>query len=183
LRPRVLVTRGRTVLVSRPEAGLAMVFFVLFVVIAAIVAMKAAHVIPEGHVAIVERLGRYHGTLNPGMHFLLPVIDTIRCRYSLEEQTVELTSDAISGANETFRFKARVRYRILDPQMAHYNVADFQESLRNLITTALRHQAAARTRPEIREDTRAVCEAVVRETDALAGQFGLEILGCELEIG
>lgn len=90
--------------------------------------MKLFTIVPEKSKFIVERLGKYHKTLEPGFHFMIPVLDVIHYKVSLKEQAIHVASQrAITKDNVALTIDGVVFFRIEDEQKASYNVANFNE--------------------------------------------------------
>ena len=90
--------------------------------------MKIFTIVPEKSKFIVERLGKYHKTLHPGFHWLIPVADVIEYQVSLKEQTINVDNQrAITKDNVALTIDGVVFFRIEDEKKASYNVANYQE--------------------------------------------------------
>ncbi len=159
-----------------------MVAAIVVFVIAGIVALKQFRVVPAHHVDVVERLGQYRGTLGAGMHFLVPVLDRVAKRFALGDQVLSVSTSVISRDNQTAEVSGTVRYQIVDPERAHYSVPDIQQTIVQLMSTAIRDEAGRRSHAELREEGRAFRAAAVRVADETAGQFGAKILDCDLTV-
>src|SRR4029453_14120622 len=92
------------------------VLFILIVLVLVIVA-KTAIVVPQQSAYVVERLGRFHGTLGAGFHVLLPFVDTIRYRHSLKEIAVDIPAQVcITRDNVQVGVDAALLRRWLTPE-------------------------------------------------------------------
>ena len=90
--------------------------------------MKLFTIVPEKSLYIVERLGKYHKSLNAGFHFLIPVLDNIQYRVSTKEQTIHVGNQrAITKDNVALTIDGVVFFQIQDEKKASYNVANYQE--------------------------------------------------------
>ncbi len=96
-------------------------------------------VVPPGHWAVVERLGRYRRTLTPGRYLLVPTLDVVRALVPMDEQVASFpATPVITADNQTLAIEAVLRYRIVDPVRAVYEVASYHEGLERLTVYALR---------------------------------------------
>ena len=94
-----------------------LVVVLLFVLLVVVSVVKAVQIIPQAQAAVVERLGRYQRTLNPGLAFLVPFIDRIRDRIDLREQVVSFPPQpVITQDNLTVNIDTVVYYQVLDPR-------------------------------------------------------------------
>ena len=116
--------------------------FVVVVALLAFVAVtiaKGVRIVPQGEEWIVERLGKYHGTLKPGLNIVIPYID--RVAYQLVTKDIILDvqeQEVITRDNAVILTNAIAFIKVTDPVKAVYGVTDFSEAIRNLIMTTLR---------------------------------------------
>ena len=107
-------------------------FFVLIVVI------TSTRIVPQGYAGVIERLGRYVGTEEPGLIFLVPMVSRMRL-INLKEQVDEYApQDVITRDNVTVKIDAVLFFRIVDPAKALYEVHSYFVALEKLTMTALR---------------------------------------------
>ena len=153
--------------------GLALLFL--------IVLGKTAVAVPEGHVYVVERLGKYLGTIGPGFHILMPFVDAIRYRHSLKEQVVELPTQIYTTRDDRqVEVHAILRFKTVDPVKASYAVANYLFAILQLTQTALRRELGQVEVDRAREDQKAVAAAVTSEIARTVEPWGIAVLGFEL---
>ena len=116
-----------------------------FVVVVAILAFalvtvwKGVRIIPQGEEWIVERLGKYHGTLHPGLNIIIPYLDRIAYRLVTKDIILDVQEqEVITRDNAVILTNAIAFIKVTDPVKAVYGVVDFSEAIRNLIMTTLR---------------------------------------------
>ncbi len=96
-------------------------------------------IVPQGEEWIVERLGKYHSTLNPGLNIIIPYMDTIRKKISTRDIILDIPQqEVITKDNAVILTNAIAFVRVTKPQDAIYGVEDFQAAIQNLIMTTLR---------------------------------------------
>ena len=118
------------------EFGIVVV--VLFVFVAVTIA-KGVRIVPQGEEWIVERLGKYHGTLKPGLNIVIPYIDKIAYQLVTKDIILDVQEqEVITRDNAVILTNAIAFLKITDPVKAVYGVTDFSEAIRNLIMTTLR---------------------------------------------
>ncbi|KAH9588774.1 Band 7 [Trypanosoma melophagium] len=99
------------------------------------------NIVPQGRQYVVERLGRYHRTLDPGWWFVIPVLDKIRYCYSVKEQGVEIPNQsAITSDNVMVEIDGVLFLRIVDARKASYNIDNPVYNLLNLAQTTMRSE-------------------------------------------
>lgn len=110
-----------------------LLFFIIFI------ALKSIKVVQQSEVYIVERLGKYHGTLGAGPQFIVPFIDKIRAKVDLREQIKDVPPQSvITKDNVTIRIDTVVFYQITDARKAIYEIQNLSVAVQNLTTTAMR---------------------------------------------
>ncbi|MDR2260643.1 MAG: SPFH/Band 7/PHB domain protein [Azoarcus sp.] len=112
---------------------------IVIIIFAFITVAKGVRIVPQGEEWIVERLGKYQGTLRPGLNFLIPYFD--RVAYQLVTKDIILDvqqQEVITRDNAVILTNAIAFIKVTDPVKAVYGVTDFSEAIRNLITTTLR---------------------------------------------
>ena len=89
---------------------------------------------PQQRAAVIERLGRFHATLEPGFHFLIPFIDRIAYIHSLKEEAITIPNQtAITRDNVVLQIDGVLYLRIRDPYAASYGVTDPIYALTQLV--------------------------------------------------
>jgi len=98
-------------------------------------------VVKEKSACIIERFGKYHNTLKPGFHFLMPISDRIAYKMSLKEDTITIENQqAITKDNVTVLIGGTLFIRVDDPFKASYNVEGPLEAVKLLALTVLRSE-------------------------------------------
>jgi len=96
-------------------------------------------IVPQGKKYVVQRLGKYHKTLNPGLNIILPYIDTIAFKVITKDIVMDIPSqEVITKDNAVIVTNAVAYINIVDPQRAVYGVEDYELALRTLVQTSLR---------------------------------------------
>lgn len=139
-----------------------MAFAVIVTIVALVVVARSAKVVPANTAYVVERLGRYHATLTPGLHILLPFLDRIAARYSLQPKEEELSDVCITLDNVTVKLITTFSWQIVDPEKAAYAAADIAEFVRGVVRSAQREWVAGRAWEDARETTRELSAEVLR---------------------
>ena len=102
----------------------------------------------------MERLGRYHATLTPGLHFLIPVIDQVSYVHSLKEDAITIASQtAVTRDNVVLSIDGVLYMRIVDPVKASYGVSDAHYALTQLAQTTMRSEASSDFGTRVLADT------------------------------
>lgn len=114
-------------------------FFVILLVIVAIVGLLSIKVVRQSEVYIIERFGRYHATAEAGLNFIFPFIDKVRAVVSLKQQTMDVPPQGvITKDNVTITIDTVVFYQIIDAVKAVYEIESLQKGIGYLAITTIR---------------------------------------------
>ncbi|MCY0888106.1 MAG: SPFH/Band 7/PHB domain protein [Alicyclobacillaceae bacterium] len=114
----------------------------VIIILVLIILLRAIRIIPQQKVAIVERLGKYHATLQPGINFLIPFVDRVSRVLDLRTQQVVvppqmvITKDNVQISIDTVFF-----YTVVEAQRATYNIQDFVQGIQNVTAANVRQVA------------------------------------------
>jgi regulator of protease activity HflC (stomatin/prohibitin superfamily) len=161
---------------------------VLFVLIAVIVIFvivvlaKAIRIVPQATAGVVERLGKYHKTLTPGLNLLVPFIDRLRPLLDMREQVVSFPPQpVITEDNLVVSIDTVVYFQVTDARAATYEIANYLGAVEQLTTTTLRNvvgglnlEEALTSRDNINGQLRVVL-------DEATGKWGIRVGRVELK--
>lgn len=109
------------------------------VVFALLTVAKAVKLVPQGSKWVVQRLGKYQGTLNPGLNFLIPFVDEVAYRVTTKDIVLDIPSqEVITKDNAVIIANAVAYINILMPEKAVYGVENYSFAIQNLVQTSLR---------------------------------------------
>src|SRR5690606_29395333 len=146
---------------------------VLLVVLIAVVAIfvltilfRAIRIIPQARAGVVERLGKYHKTLSPGLNIVIPLIDRVRPLIDMREQVVSFPPQpVITEDNLVVSIDTVVYFQVTDARAATYEIANYLGAVEQLTTTTLRNvvgglnlEEALTSRDEINGQLRVVLD-------------------------
>ena len=149
---------------------------IVFAVFAMIVLAKTVVVVPPNEAYVVERLGRYHQTLRPGMNVLAPFVDRVAFRYTLRPQDAELTDRCITLDNVPISIATSIRWEITDPRSAAYNSPNVTEFVLELTRSRQRQWIAEHAWDDVREGTRELQSALLHAAAQPAAEAGVRII-------
>src|ERR1700747_2636120 len=118
----------------------ALIVVIVVVVFALIVAARTIRVIPQARAGVVERLGRYNRTLEPGLTIVTPFIDRVRPLVDLREQVVNFAPQSvITEDNVVVGIETVLYFTVTDPRSATYEIANPLQAIEQLTVTTLRN--------------------------------------------
>ena len=111
----------------------------VLLVIAVIFVARSIKVVPQQNAWVIERLGKYHTTLQPGLHIIVPYIDKVAYRVVTKDIILDVAQqEVITKDNAVILVNAIAFIKVTDTVRAVYGVQDFAEAIRNMIQTTLR---------------------------------------------
>ncbi|MCI5639347.1 MAG: paraslipin, partial [Succinivibrio sp.] len=115
------------------------VFAIVLLVIAIIFAVKSVNVIPQQTAWVIERLGKFHKVLNPGLNFIIPFIDKVAYKHSLKEIPLDTPSQVcITRDNTQLSVDGILYFQVTDPKLASYGTSNYLVAITQLAQTTLR---------------------------------------------
>ena len=118
--------------------GFSIVVIAIFIFVVITLA-KGVRIVPQGEEWIVERLGKYQGTLRPGLNIIIPYLDQVRYKLVTKDIILDVQEqEVITKDNAVIVTNAISFIKVTDPIKAVYGVTDFSEAIRNMIMTTLR---------------------------------------------
>jgi regulator of protease activity HflC (stomatin/prohibitin superfamily) len=149
---------------------------------ALVVAAKTVKIIPQARAGVVERLGRYHRTLDPGLAIVVPFIDRVRPLVDLREQVVSFDPQAvITKDNVTVSIDTVLYFTITDPRSVTYEVADALEAIEQLTVTTLRNVIGGLTLEDTLTSRDAINSQLRGVLDEATGKWGIRVNRVELK--
>jgi regulator of protease activity HflC (stomatin/prohibitin superfamily) len=156
-------------------------FWTLLGLFIIILVWKSIHQVPQGYALIVERFGKYRTTLNPGLNFIIPVMDRIADRRLLKEQAANVPSQtAITSDNITLRIDGVLYFKVIDPERATYGVDDYIFALSNLAQTTMRAAIGKMELDKTFEERDAINANIVEAINNAAEPWGVVALRYEI---
>jgi len=160
--------------------GLVVVFVLAIFVI--VVVAKSAVVVPQQSAYVVERLGKYSGTLNAGFHILLPFLDVIRYRHSLKEIAIDIPEQiCITRDNVQVGVDGILYLKVLDPERTSYGITDYRFAIVQLAQTTLRSEIGKIDLDRTFEERSNINIQVVSELDKASEPWGIKVLRYEIK--
>src|SRR5688572_29887881 len=160
----------------------AVIVFVLVALLVLFVLYKTAVVVPQQSAYVVERLGRYHGTLNAGFHILVPFVDAIRYRHSLKETAIDIPAQVcITRDNVQVGVDGVLYLKVLNPERASYGISDYLFAIIQLAQTTLRSEVGKIDLDRTFEERSTINHSVVGELDKASESWGVKVLRYEIK--
>jgi regulator of protease activity HflC (stomatin/prohibitin superfamily) len=157
------------------------VFFLLAIVVIIVIA-RTAIVVPQQSAYVVERLGKYHTTLQAGFHILLPFVDTIRYKHSVKEIAIDIPAQVcITRDNVQVGVDGVLYLKVLNPERASYGITDYLFAISQLAQTTLRSEVGKIDLDKTFEERTNINISVVSELDKASEPWGVKVLRYEIK--
>jgi regulator of protease activity HflC (stomatin/prohibitin superfamily) len=155
---------------------------IIILVIAAIFIARSLKVVPQQNAWVVERLGKFHTTLTPGLNILVPFIDRVAYRHSLKEIPLDVPSQVcITKDNTQLTVDGILYFQVTDPMRASYGASNYIIAITQLAQTTLRSVIGKMELDKTFEERTAINTAVVNALDEAALNWGVKVLRYEIK--
>ncbi len=154
----------------------------IVVIIAALFIKLAIKVVPQQNAWVVERLGKYHGTLAPGLNFIMPFLDRVAYRHSLKEIPLDVPSQVcITRDNTQLQVDGILYFQVTDPMRASYGASNYVVAITQLAQTTLRSVIGKLELDKTFEERDMINAKVVEAIDEAALNWGVKVLRYEIK--
>ena len=152
------------------------------VVVAIIILLKTAVVVPQQNAYVIERLGKYSKTLNAGFHILVPFLERIAYRHTLKEQAADIAEQVcITKDNVQVGVDGVLYMQVLDPGRASYGIGNYMFAISQLAQTTLRSEIGKIDLDRTFEERGTINQNVVAELDKASDPWGVKVLRYEIK--
>ncbi|HEV7815401.1 MAG TPA: stomatin-like protein [Janthinobacterium sp.] len=163
------------------EIGIGNVSFILFI-LALVFVFKTINVVPQQHAWVVERLGKYHATLGPGLNIVVPFIDRIAYKHSLKEIPLDVPPQVcITRDNTQLQVDGILYFQITDAMRASYGSSNYIAAITQLAQTTLRSVIGKMELDKTFEERDHINTAIVNAIDESAANWGVKVLRYEIK--
>ncbi len=154
---------------------------VLFVV-ALVFVFKTINVVPQQHAWVVERLGKYHATLAPGLNIVIPFIDRIAYKHILKEIPLDVPPQVcITRDNTQLKVDGILYFQVTDPMRASYGASNYLAAITQLAQTTLRSVIGKMELDKTFEERDHINTTIVNAIDESAANWGVKVLRYEIK--
>ena len=163
------------------EISFSMVALVFFV-IALVFIFKTINVVPQQHALVVERLGKYHATLGPGLNIVVPFIDRIAYKHSLKEIPLDVPPQVcITRDNTQLQVDGILYFQVTDAMRASYGSSNYIQAITQLAQTTLRSVIGKMELDKTFEERDHINTTIVNAIDESAANWGVKVLRYEIK--
>ena len=155
---------------------------IVIFVIAVIFIARSVKVVPQQNAWVKERLGKYAGTLTPGLNFLVPFVDKVAYKHSLKEIPLDVPSQVcITRDNTQLQVDGILYFQVTDPMRASYGSSNYVTAITQLAQTTLRSVIGKLELDKTFEERDMINAQVVNAIDEAALNWGVKVLRYEIK--
>jgi regulator of protease activity HflC (stomatin/prohibitin superfamily) len=158
---------------------------IVLIVVAVVVLLtlsRAIRIIPQARAGVVERLGRYQRTLDPGLALVIPYVDRVKPLIDLREQVVSFPPQpVITEDNLVINIDTVIYFQVTDPKAASYEIADYIAAIEQLVITTLRNVIGGMTLEDTLTSRDKISAALRTVLDEATGRWGIRVNRVELK--
>ena len=149
---------------------------------AAIFVIKAVKVVPQQYALVIERLGKFHSTLAPGLNIVVPFIDRVAYKHMLKEVPLDVPSQiCITRDNTQLQVDGILYFQVTEPKLASYGTSNYVVAITQLAQTTLRSVIGKMELDKTFEEREHINSAVVAALDEAASSWGVKVLRYEIK--
>ena len=154
----------------------------VILILSGIFIIQSIKVVPQQNAWVVERLGKYLGTLTPGLNFLIPFIDRVAYKHSLKEIPLDVPSQVcITRDNTQLQVDGILYFQVTDPMRASYGSSNYIVAVTQLAQTSLRSVIGKLELDKTFEERNIINAQVVAAIDEAALNWGVKVLRYEIK--
>ncbi len=158
-----------------------LVVAVVLIVIALAIVSRGIRIVPQQHAWIIERFGRFHRTLEPGLNLIIPIFDKVAYKFDLREAPINVAEQScITKDNTQIMIDGVLYLQITDPRKAAYGTNDPFLAVEQLAQTIMRSDVGMKQLDEVLSSRSELNASIVSELDKAAVNWGVKVLRYEI---
>ena len=163
-----------------PTQGFAIPFLLLALLVVFVI--EGVRVVPQQSAWVIERLGKYSRTLEPGLNIIVPFVDRVAYRHSLKEVPLDVPEQVcITRDNTQLAVDGIIYYQVTDPRLASYGSSDYITAITQLAQTTLRSEVGKMELDKTFESRDVINHQVVAVLDEAGRTWGVKVLRYEIK--
>jgi len=156
--------------------------WVFFIAVVAAFVVEGVRIVPQQYAYVVERLGRFHAVLEPGLNLIIPFLDRVAYQHSLKEVPLEVPEQVcITKDNTQLAVDGILYYQVTDPRLASYGSANYLAAISQLAQTTLRSVIGKMELDKSFESREDINRHIVAALDEAGRNWGIKVLRYEIK--
>ncbi len=162
------------------SAGATIATFLVAMIVVLLV--EGVRIVPQQNAWVVERLGKFHSVLQPGLNLIVPFFDRIAYKHSLKEVPLDVAEQVcITKDNTQLAVDGIIYFQVVDPRLASYGISNYEFAISQLAQTALRSEIGKMELDKTFESRDEINMKVVSVLDEAGRTWGIKVLRYELK--
>jgi len=162
------------------SVGITIATFLVAMIV--VVIIEGVRVVPQQSAWVVERLGKFHMTLLPGLNLILPFVDRVAYRHSLKEVPLDVPEQVcITKDNTQLAVDGIIYFQVVDPKLASYGTSDYVLAITQLAQTTLRSEVGKMELDKTFESRDEINRQIVAVLDEAGRTWGIKVLRYEIK--
>ena len=162
------------------SVGVTVATFLIAMIVVFII--EGVRVVPQQNAWVVERLGKFHESLQPGLNLIVPFVDRVAYRHSLKEVPLDVPEQVcITKDNTQLAVDGIIYFQVIDPRLASYGTSDYVLAITQLAQTALRSEVGKMELDKTFESRDEINQKVVSVLDEAGRTWGIKVLRYEIK--
>ncbi len=155
---------------------------IALIILAVVIVINAVKRVPQGSEYTVERFGRYIKTLKPGIHFIVPIMDTVGAKVNVMEQVVDVPQqEVITKDNAMVSADGVVFFQVMDAAKSAYRVNDMYRAILNITMTNIRSVMGSMDLDELLSKRDVINSRLLAVVDEAAATWGIKVTRIEIK--
>ncbi len=180
--PKIVIVVFLSIVLAVIDATRAFTIPFFILALAVVFVIEGIRVVPQQYAWVVERLGKYHETLQPGLNLIIPVVDRVAYRHSLKEVPFDVPEQVcITKDNTQLAVDGIVYYQVTDAKLASYGTSDYIMAITQLAQTTLRSEIGKMELDRVLESRDEINRSVVSVLDQAGRPWGIKVLRYEVK--
>ncbi|MEQ8352549.1 MAG: SPFH domain-containing protein [Leptospiraceae bacterium] len=151
-------------------------------VVIILLVIKTFVIVPQQHAYVKERLGNFNKVLEPGFHFLIPIVDRVAYRHILKEQTIDVPPQVcITRDNVQVEVDGILYLKVLDPTKASYGISDYRFASIQLAQTNMRSEIGKIEMDRTFMEREKINEDIIQAVDMASDPWGVKVIRYEIK--
>src|SRR5712671_1091739 len=156
--------------------------WVLLIGVVVAFVIEGVRIVPQQSAWVVERLGRFHGVLEPGLNLIIPFLDRIAYTHSLKEVPADVPEQVcITKDNTQLAVDGLIYYQVTDPRLASYGTSDYVTAIVQLAQTTLRSEVGKMELDQSLQSRDVINRSIVAVLDEAGRSWGVKVLRYEVK--
>ncbi len=157
------------------------IVFLALAVLIVVAVFKAIRIVPQSMKYVVERFGRLHAVLGPGINFTVPFLDVVAHKVSVLERQLPLAhQDAITTDNVLLKVETSVFYRITEPEKTVYRIKDVDAAIATTVAGIVRSEIGKMELDHVQSNRNELTQSIREHVRAMVDDWGIEVTRTEI---